>query len=240
MIDIHSHVIFDVDDGPKTLEESLGLIEEARRQGVRMIVATSHRRKGMFETPEKIIMANYLELKKMVSERLPELTLCYGGELYYTKDIIGKLDAKKLPTLNGTKQVLVEFSMNTAWKEIQEAVNEIILLGLTPVIAHIERYDALAFKGERVAELIDKGCFTQVNSNHVLKPGLIGDVAKPFKKRVQYFLDNDLVTCVASDMHNLSKRKPYMQEAFTYIEKEYGRDRARALFNKNPLMLLKN
>ena len=95
MIDIHSHVIFDVDDGPKTLEESLGLIEEARRQGVRMIVATSHRRKGMFETPEKILMANYRELKKVVAERFPELTLCYGGELYYTKDIIGKLDAKK-------------------------------------------------------------------------------------------------------------------------------------------------
>lgn len=77
-------------------------------------------------------------------------------------------------------------------------------------------------------------------SNHVLKTSLIGDVAKPFKKRVQYFLDNDLVTCVASDMHNLSKRNSYMQEAFTYIEKEYGRDRARALFKKNPLMLLKN
>ncbi|CAD0171828.1 protein of unknown function [Streptococcus thermophilus] len=55
-----------------------------------------------------------------------------------------------------------------------------------------------------------------------------------------YSLDNDLVTCVASDMHNLSKRKPYMQEAFTHIEKEYGRDRARALFKKNSLMLLKN
>ena len=91
-------------------------------------------------------MTNYLELKKTMAERFPELTLCYGGELYYTKDIIGKLDTKKLPTLNGTRQVLVEFSMNTAWKEIQEAVNEIILLGLTPVIAHIERYDALAFK----------------------------------------------------------------------------------------------
>ena len=102
MIDIHSHIIFGVDDGPKTLEESLALIDEARRQGVRMIVATSHRRKGMFETPEKSIMANYLELKKVVAERLPELTLCYGGELYYTKDIIGKLDTKKLPTLNGT------------------------------------------------------------------------------------------------------------------------------------------
>lgn len=110
---------------------------------------------------------------------------------------------------------------------------------MPPVIAHIERYDALAFKGEHVAELIDKGCYTQVNSSHVLKPGLICDPSKEFKKRVQYFLDNDIVYCVAIDMHNLSKRKPYMQEAFTVVEKEYGPERARALFKKNPLMIVK-
>ena len=51
MIDVHSHIVFDVDDGPKTLEESLDLIGESYAQGVRKIVSTSHRRKGMFETP---------------------------------------------------------------------------------------------------------------------------------------------------------------------------------------------
>lgn len=239
MIDIHSHIIFGVDDGPKTIKESLAMIDEARRQGVRIIVATSHRRKGMFETPEKTIMTNFMELKAAVAQAYPSLTLCYGGELYYTKDIIGKLDAKKLPTINGTKNVLIEFSMNTPWKDIQEAVNEVILLGLTPVIAHIERYDALAFKGERVAELIDKGCYTQVNSSHVLKPGLIGDHAKPFKKRVQYFLENDLVHCIASDMHNLTKRRPYMKDAFDIIQAQYGTERAKALVKRNPLRIVK-
>ncbi|MGU8023106.1 CpsB/CapC family capsule biosynthesis tyrosine phosphatase, partial [Streptococcus suis] len=73
-------------------------------------------------------------------------------------------------TLNGSCYILLEFSTDTPWKEIQEAVNEMTLLGLTPVLAHIERYDALAFQSERVEKLIDKGCYTQVNSNHVLKP----------------------------------------------------------------------
>ena len=58
MIDIHSHIVFDVDDGPKTIEESLDLIGESYRQGVRTIVSTSHRRKGMFETPESYIAKN--------------------------------------------------------------------------------------------------------------------------------------------------------------------------------------
>ncbi|WP_218664569.1 CpsB/CapC family capsule biosynthesis tyrosine phosphatase, partial [Streptococcus suis] len=214
MIDIHSHIIFGVDDGPKTIEESLSLISEAYRQGVRYIVATSHRRKGMFETPEKIIMINFLQLKEAVAEVYPEIRLCYGAELYYSKDILSKLEKKKVPTLNGSRYILLEFSTNTPWKEIQEAVNEMTLLGLTPVLAHIERYDALAFQSERVEELIDKGCYTQVNSNHVLKPALIGERAKEFKKRTRYFLEQDLVHCVASDMHNLYSRPPFMREAY--------------------------
>ncbi|HFR3355302.1 TPA: capsular polysaccharide biosynthesis protein Cps4B [Streptococcus suis] len=240
MIDIHSHIIFGVDDGPKTIEESLSLIGEAYRQGVRYIVATSHRRKGMFETPEKIIMINFLQLKEAVAEVYPEIRLCYGAELYYSKDILSKLKKKKVPTLNGSRYILLEFSMNTPWKEIQEAVNEVTLLGLTPVLAHIERYDALAFQSERVEELIDKGCYTQVNSTHVLKPALIGERAKEFKKRTRYFLEQDLVHCVASDMHNLYSRPPFMREAYQLVKKEYGEDRAKALFKKNPLMFLKN
>ncbi|HHT7695001.1 capsular polysaccharide biosynthesis protein Cps4B [Streptococcus suis] len=240
MIDIHSHIIFGVDDGPKTIEESLSLIGEAYRQGVRYIVATSHRRKGMFETPEKIIMINFLQLKEAVAEVYPEIRLCYGAELYYSKDILSKLKKKKVPTLNGSRYILLEFSMNTPWKEIQEAVNEVTLLGLTPVLAHIERYDALAFQSERVEELIDKGCYTQVNSTHVLKPALIGERAKEFKKRTRYFLEQDLVHCVASDMHNLYSRPPFMREAYQLVKKEYGEDRAKALFKKNPLMILKN
>ncbi|CYW30712.1 capsular polysaccharide biosynthesis protein Cps4B [Streptococcus suis] len=240
MIDIHSHIIFGVDDGPKTIEESLSLIGEAYRQGVRYIVATSHRRKGMFETPEKVIMTNFLQLKAAVAEVYPEIRLCYGAELYYSKDILSKLEKKKVPTLNGSRYILLEFSMNTPWKEIQEAVNEVTLLGLTPVLAHIERYDALAFHAERVNELIEKGCMTQVNSSHVLKQGLIGDRAKEFKKRVQFFLEQNLVHCVASDMHNTTTRPPFMKEANQLVKKEYGEDRAKVLFKKNPLMILKN
>ena len=55
MIDIHSHIVFDVDDGPKTREDTRALLEESYRQGVRTIISTSHRRKGMFETPEEKI-----------------------------------------------------------------------------------------------------------------------------------------------------------------------------------------
>lgn len=64
MIDIHSHIVFDVDDGPKTREDTRALLEESYHQGVRTIISTSHRRKGMFETPEEKISENFQEVKK--------------------------------------------------------------------------------------------------------------------------------------------------------------------------------
>ena len=72
MIDVHSHIVFDVDDGPKTLEESLELIGESYAQGVRTIVSTSHRRKGMFETPEDKIFANFSKVKEKAEALYPD------------------------------------------------------------------------------------------------------------------------------------------------------------------------
>lgn len=77
MIDIHSHIIFDVDDGPKNFEDSKKLLEESYRQGVRTIISTSHRRKGMFETPEETISANFKMVKELAELVAPDLTVLY-------------------------------------------------------------------------------------------------------------------------------------------------------------------
>ncbi|HHR5444450.1 TPA: CpsB/CapC family capsule biosynthesis tyrosine phosphatase [Streptococcus agalactiae] len=190
MIDIHSHIVFDVDDGPKTLEESLSLIEESYRQGVRIIVSTSHRRKGMFETPEDIIFKN--------------------------------------------------FSMQTSWKDIHTALSNVLMLGITPVVAHIERYNALENQKERVKEIINIGCYTQINSSHILKQKLFNDKHKRFKKRARYFLEENLVHFVASDMHNLDVRPPFLAEAYKIICRDFGKERANQLFIENAQSILKN
>ena len=88
--------------------------------------------------------------------------------------------------------------------------------------------------------MIDMGCYTQINSSHVLKTKLFGDKHKVFKKRARYFLEEELVHCVASDMHNLDSRKPFMQEAYQIIAKDFGQKRADDLFQNNPQILLEN
>ena len=240
MIDIHSHIVFDVDDGPSTIEESLALIGESYRQGVRTIVSTSHRRKGMFETPEDKIFANFSQVKEAAEAKYEGLKILYGGELYYSSDILEKLERGQVPKMNNTRFALIEFSMTTPWKEIHEAVNKVLMLGVTPIIAHIERYNALENKEDRVRKLINMGCYTQINSAHVLKAKLFGDKYRKFKKRARYFLEKNVVHIVASDMHNLDKRPPYMDQAREIIEELYGSSRAYNLFEGNAKTLLEN
>ncbi|EPW76001.1 TPA: capsular polysaccharide biosynthesis protein Cps4B [Streptococcus agalactiae] len=240
MIDIHSHIVFDVDDGPKTLEESLSLIEESYRQGVRTIVSTSHRRKGMFETPEDIIFKNFSIVKHEAEKRFEHLQILYGGELYYTSDMLEKLKLKQIPTLNNTKFALIEFSMQTSWKDIHTALSNVLMLGITPVVAHIERYNALENQKERVKEIINMGCYTQINSSHILKQKLFNDKHKRFKKRARYFLEENLVHFVASDMHNLDVRPPFLAEAYKIICRDFGKERANQLFIENAQSILKN
>lgn len=240
MIDIHSHIIFDVDDGPKTLEDSRRLLEESYRQGVRTIISTSHRRKGMFETPEEKIAANFKQVQELAKQVADDLTVLYGAEIYYTSDILKKLEEGIFPNLGGTKYVLIEFSMNTPYKDIHSALGNVIRLGMTPVVAHIERYHCLENDENRVSELINMGCYMQVNSSNVLKPKLFGDRYKFMKKRVQFFLERDLVHFVASDMHNLDDRPPYMQKAYQLVAKKYGAARVEELFKTNQEILLSN
>ena len=94
MIDIHSHIVFDVDDGPQSRGESKVLLEEAYAQGVRTIVSTSHRRKGMFETPEEDIARNFKVVKELAKEIGPDFTILYGAEIYYTSDALKKLESR--------------------------------------------------------------------------------------------------------------------------------------------------
>ena len=240
MIDIHSHIVFDVDDGPKTIEDSRTLLEESYRQGVRTIISTSHRRKGMFETPEAKIEENFKQVQELAKEIADDLTILYGAEIYYTSDILDKLEQEKIPRLADSQYALIEFSMITPYKEIHTALSNVLRLGVTPVVAHIERYHCLENDEKKVRDLINMGCYTQINSSSVLKPKLFGDTYKFMKKRAQFFLEKDLVHFVASDMHNLDPRPPYMQEAYQIISKKYGESHAEQLFRNNQELLLRS
>ena len=109
MIDIHSHVVFGVDDGAKTEKDTRDLLEESYRQGVRTIIATPHRRRGMFETDIEIIKENFKRVEEIATEVADDLTVYLGSEVYYKEGEIEKIESGVYPRLADTDYVLVEF-----------------------------------------------------------------------------------------------------------------------------------
>ena len=240
MIDIHSHIIFGVDDGPQTIEESRNLLMDAYNQGVRTIVATSHRRIGMFETSEDTIEKNFKSVQNLAKEVASDLTVLYGAEIYYSSELMDKLEKKMIPSINESSYVLIEFSRNITFWEIKSGLINILRLGYIPVVAHVERYQVFDRNEEYLKEIINMGCYIQINSSSVLKVKWFNDKNKVLKKRAKYFLDRDLVRCIASDMHHLSERPSFMKEAFDFISKKYGQKKAKRLFVDNPQLIITN
>ncbi len=240
MIDIHSHIIFCVDDGARNIEETKEILLDSYRQGVKTIIMTPHRRKNMFETPDSVIHTNFLKVKEIAKNISEELNVYLGSEIYYTIDVLEKLKNKEYMTLANTDYVLMEFNNHITFHDLSNALSSIIKIELTPIIAHVERYECLdKNKNGRVDELIDIGCLIQVNAANVLKPKLFGDVLKKYKRRVKYLLANNLVHFVASDVHNMTDRKNYMHEAYIAVKSKYGEGFAKKIFIQNQSKILR-
>ena len=103
--------------------------------------------------------------------------------------------------MHNTQFALIEFSARTSWKEIHSGLSNVLRAGVTPIVAHIERYDALEENSDRVREIINMGCYTQVNSSHVLKPKYSLAIKIKKKETCPLFLEKIwfiwlLVTCI--------------------------------------------
>ena len=228
MIDIHSHILYNVDDGSESEEMSRSMLDDMASQGVKTLIATPHFRRHMFSHPKERIEEAYETLKPYAAERGIELLM--GCEYHVDHNIYENLETGAVHTLGDSGSfVLTEYSHSDPLGRILEYTQELVMRGYRPVIAHIERYEVFQRSPKMAADVIDAGAWVQVNANSVL--GLDG---RGFKKVARKLLDMDLVHCIGSDAHNLTDRKSHMAECFALVQKKYGQARAERLFERNP------
>lgn len=228
MIDIHSHIIYDVDDGSSSIEASISLIKNEIENGVTDIICTPHYRQSMFETSLEKIKENFLELKKQIKNY--DVNLYLGQEIYVKSYNILKehLQNKRVLTINNTNYLLLEFSY-THEIDISEIVYNLQLNGYKVIIAHIERYEYIDIN--KIEELKSMGALIQINASSV-----IGKEGLKLKSKCKKYLKNNVVSFVSSDIHE--SRKNYMMKAFNFIKKHYGLEMANNLFNENAKILI--
>ena len=232
LIDIHCHILPKVDDGPDSVEESLKILKDMRRQGIKHVIVTPHYRPEMFEPSMKRVIYSYRHLRDIAYDMGVSMSL--GCEYYRNEQIIEHMDNRKRPVMAGSRYVLIEFSMNDLFPTIRNYVYELITHGYQPIIAHVERYFCCQ-KMEKIQELKDMGALVQVNAGSVL-----GEEGWKLKKFCLDLMKKDLVDFVASDTHNTSDRKLNLKKCASYVTKKMGKQYAERIFFNNPLNILKN
>lgn len=229
MIDLHTHLIYHVDDGARDLDEVKKLLYILKKQGVNKVFITPHKiLDSRFDTNLEEIQTKFNEIKQFESEI--DISLYLGQEIYHSKDIVDKLLNKEILTLNNTNYVLVEFSLRNK-SDILEDLYDYNVEGFKVIIAHIERY--LYLEKNDYIEIKNEGHLLQVNADSIL-----GNNGKQVMKNAHLLLKKQLVDFVASDTHRLDYRPPVMKEAYNLVSKKYGKDYANKIFKENQEILL--
>ena len=235
MIDIHCHILPNVDDGSESLEESIEMAKIAESEGITRIVNTSH---CHFDFKYKKGNELKLELEKfnqVLKEENINIEVLLGNELYYTSDLIERFNELDFFSMNNSKYILMEFSPINFPKNIEDVIYEIKIRGYIPIIAHAERYKQVQEDVNIVLDCIKEGALIQVNASSIL--GKNGENVEDTSKKL---LDNNMVHFVATDAHSSNRRRPLIKDSYNYILKNYGKEVSEKLFIENPTAVIEN
>jgi protein-tyrosine phosphatase len=223
---VHSHILPGLDDGAKTLEESLEMLRLAAASGSTDIVASPHANHEFKFDPE--IVAAKLDQLRAAAAGL--IRIHTGCDFHLSYDNIqDSLQHPSKYAINHKNYVLVEFSDLLIPKTTDDVFYQMQAAGMIPIITHPERNMLLQKRLDKLEDWVGSGCLVQVTAQSFL--GRFGKQAKAF---ADLLLERGLVHIVASDAHDTKYRPPSLKEAYEYVAKQYGPGRAEMLFVKNP------
>jgi protein-tyrosine phosphatase len=216
-----------MDDGAKSVEESLAMAEMAIADGITHIVATPHS-SGEYRFDFAAVQQAVAELQRAVGDRVKFATGC---DFHLSPENMAALKRNAAPFCIHQKSYLLaelnEFSIPPA---IDNAVYEIQLAGLRLIITHPERNRIIRSQPDRLEKWIRNGCYGQVTGG-----SLTGSFGPSARKDSLAWIARGLVHFVASDAHNLTGRPQKLRAAYEVVRVEFGREKAQALFVENPL-----
>ncbi|MBQ8725593.1 MAG: hypothetical protein IJY84_00620 [Clostridia bacterium] len=225
MIDIHCHALPFVDDGSESFEQTLAMLKEEIKQGVKGVVLTPHYRKHFFTQSDEKVRAVFEELCDRVKAEGLDIDLYLGREITVYKGISETFDKGEFIPMSNGKFVLLEFPYEKD-TDIEEVCYRVRLSGYLPIVAHIERYSYFR-SVESVERLRASGVVIQVNATSVAQKSYNEE-----NKFVKELLKRKLVDVVASDYH--FNRENFMAQAYARVKSKYGEDYANLIFSQNP------
>lgn len=234
-IDIHNHILPGVDDGSKSMKETIQIIEKAVKQGITEMIATPHYHCGA----NNVEVSKLEELREQVQEEATkidkEFRIHLGNELMYSDSLLEDVKLKKALTLANSRYVLIEFSTSISYETLYKGMRNFISSGFSPIIAHVERYECLRKKFNFIQELIELGCYIQMNSS-----SLVGGLFHKESHYLRKLVNGGMVHLIASDSHDMYYRVPLMNDIVKSLMKKTDYKIMEDIFIHNPRKILEH
>ena len=235
MIDIHSHIIPNVDDGARSVEETFNILKEAQEAGFTDVILTSHFLLNYYETNAQELIFWKEKLQEVLKKQGTKINLHSGMEIYITNQMEELLENKKILTLANSRYMLIELPLATNVKYFDYVVYYLEAKGIKPIIAHPERYKCVQKDPDIVEEYIEKGCLIQCNYGSIVN--LYGREAE---KTIKTLLKRNQVHFLGSDVHRENGTYLIILDAIKKIRKIIGENKINELTTINPKKILQN
>lgn len=193
MRDIHSHILCGIDDGARTIDESINILEMLYKKGVTDIILTPHYIKGTkYNIANREKFDLFIELKR----RYNKINLYLGNEVYIDSDLVELLKKGEVATLNNSKYLLIELPMSSEIKDLDSIIYDLMKNGIVPIIAHPERYSYIQKDITYLDKFMDMGVLLQGNYE-----SLFGKFGKNSEKTLKRLLKKKYISFLGSDIH---------------------------------------
>jgi len=235
MIDIHSHILYGLDDGAEDLEETLEMLRIAEEAGIKKMITPPHYIDGSTEYDEEDIENRLNTIQSLIEDEGMEIRLFSGNELYMDYYLSSSLRQGHCLTLADSNYVLVELPMDVVPSYTENVLYALFEQGYRVILAHPERYGTIQREPEILYRYIEMGCLVQVNALSV--NGMTGTKMQELTKR---FMEKNWVHFIGSDCHSKRVRAPRLSKAFELTEQWVGKKKAQEIFAENAEKILQN
>lgn len=232
MFDIHSHIIWAVDDGSTSLEMSQEMIKQAANCGTTHLFSTSHIIDHTTRPSWDLINERLKQLQGFADSNNLNITLHPGGEVYMNWELLEHLTSSKEYCLANSRYLLVEFPMNDIPNYVDEFFYELRVANIVPILAHPERYRALYENKENLSRILqwrNEGLLYQINGGSIT-----GFYGRTVKRNVEFLLENQLADFIGSDAHSTTHRNPDLSEARLQLQNLVSPKYYDKITNTNP------
>lgn len=235
MIDFHTHIIPNIDDGARNIDETISLIKEAKEAGFNEIILTSHYIENYYETnvPERNMWVQ--AITENLKNKGIEIKIYLANEIYLSDNMMQLLIDGKASTINDTCYVLFEMPLNVEPMNLYNVIYTLQENKIIPVLAHPERYTFVQKDPELIYDLIQQGVLMQANYASIL-----GYYGKNAQFMVKKFFENNMIHFLGSDVHRPNTIYKMIPEAMEKIEEIIGEQKLEELSTTNPMLVLNN